>query len=130
MMELTKDNVVITSDGDIFIPVIGFRDIISRLPKGKELKQQIVDDYEKARKFDEMAEFNGKGTSVSKKEIDNDPLRIFDHEGIEVTDEFYQNQKLRELIEKRIEALKSFTREDQICRIIEDLQKLLEESEK
>jgi len=53
-MELTKDNVVITSDGDIFIPVIGFRDIKSRLPQGKELKQQIVDDYEKSRKWDEL----------------------------------------------------------------------------
>lgn len=84
MMELTKDNVVITSDGDIFIPVIGFRDIKSRLPQGKELKQQIVDDCEKARKYEEhMNDQHSCGT--------------MDIQWEHVT----QNQKLCELIEKR-----------------------------
>lgn len=56
--------------------------------------------------------------------------KIFDSE--KERDDFKRqildDQKLRELIEKRTEELKSQTREDQICRIIEVLEKLLEDS--
>jgi len=41
---LTKDNIIITQDGDVFIPIIGHKDIKSRTPQAKQLKQQILND--------------------------------------------------------------------------------------
>jgi len=43
---LTPDNIVITQDGDVFIPIIGCKDAKSRLPKAKQLKQQILKSQE------------------------------------------------------------------------------------
>ena len=53
--------------------------------QAEQLKQQILDDYEKARKWDEYHKQMGK-----------DVLKLCDEE----LDDWKQNQKLRELIEK------------------------------
>jgi len=106
-MDLTKDNIVITQDGDVFIPIIGCKDIKSRTPQAKQLKQQIVDDHEKARKLDFMLQ-------ASKQKI---PDRW---------DIIIQNQKLRELIEKkREEIIKNPEKHEEFCSV--ELQALLYE---
>ena len=73
--------------------------------EGKEIKQQILDDYEKARKWDYM--------------VDN---------GL-TTEELNQELTLTELIEKRIEELGKNLIEP-YASIEFELQKLLEENKK
>ena len=79
----------------------------------EQIKQQILNDYEKARTFDSL-------------ELEKDVLqKVKENE---------QNQKLRELIEKRIEEVEPYTDislpERKDVTIYNELQKLLEESKK
>jgi len=86
-----------------------YYDVSSQL---EQLKQQILDDYEKARKWDYLMA-NPANTPK---------IRLED----------YQNQKLRELIEKRIKFLKeTYPNANRIpFEEEEQLQKLLKESKK
>jgi len=124
-MKLTKDDIEIVN---IDRPDHGIRYLYFHTQDGfskekcEQLKQQILDDYEKAKKWDEVIEDLGY-TEFTKMNIEKD----------------IQNQKLRELIEKRIEEENETAEHFLVCdhhccskyhempfKII--LQKLLEES--
>jgi len=110
-MKPTKDNIV-----------VGFESVNFISTPDDETKKQILDDYEKARKCDETLAHG-----------------LFETGHVTLKD-YTSALKLRELIEKRIEELKEIakdhfnardiTSERETDQIIEELQKLLEDSKK
>ena len=82
--------------------------------------QQILDDYEKARKYDDYKS----GNTTIAFAVDLNDNMVLSPALQKIT---RQNQKLRELIEKRIQELK-LTMGAPEPKTIDELQKLLEES--
>ena len=117
MIRLTKKNFRFTFNGLI---ITGEDNTLFTSDGQKEIYNQILDDYEKARKFDVI---NNKCVITVKPDGTYDIDYLLNR----------QNQKLRELVEKRIKHEKSE------CSLYPDavypycldvLQKLLEESKK
>jgi len=96
-----------------------------------KLRQQILNDYEKARKWDTLTEQVNltPDKQIQALEDHADIMQTLYFEG-----ESKQNRKLRELIEKRVEEIEPYTdislAERKDVTIYNELQKLLEESKK
>lgn len=113
MIKLTEDDIQCES---LVSDTLAMKTVIiqyfGKPEDGKELKQQILDDYEKARILDKLTE-------------------ILDKLGMDSPQQHSENQKLRELIEKRQDKWKKASRmSDEQMYTFNEIQKLLEESKK